>query len=115
MTEYWRAQKWKLAKSPHDAGIGCARSISSGADTREPDLAHPASAPRACARSSLGSSAGRALESEMSSSYWFKAEERVALTAALRTSRGFHVEASRAHAAVSVEVGDVGFERRLLS
>jgi len=32
---FGRAQKWELAKSPDDAGIGCARSISSGADTRE--------------------------------------------------------------------------------
>src|SRR6476646_9289861 len=32
---FGRAQKWSSAKSPDDAGIGCARSISSGADTRE--------------------------------------------------------------------------------
>jgi len=31
---FGRAQKWELAKSPDDAGIGCARGISSGAAAR---------------------------------------------------------------------------------
>src|ERR1041385_9021558 len=38
--QFGRSQKWESAKSPFDAGIGCARSISSGADPKKP-APHP--------------------------------------------------------------------------